>query len=71
MADWTILPNGITETTETDENNKFVRIRLVRFKVGTHGPFQVKIPADGFTAAKVREVLDAHAAEIKATESLG
>ncbi len=69
MADWTIIK--ITETVETDDNNNFVRTRLVRYRVGTHGPFQLKIPADGFTADKLRGLLDAEAAEIKGSETGG
>ncbi len=69
--DWTILPKGITETVEVDENGNFVRTRLVRFRVGTHGPFQLKILSEDFTADKLRAELDRHAAEIMALESGG
>ncbi len=68
MSDWKILENGVTETTRTDDRNQFVPLRIIRFKVGTHGPFQITIDAKDFTAAKVTELLDKEAREIKALE---
>ncbi len=66
MPDWKILENGVTETTRTDDANRFVPVRIIRFKVGTHGPFQVTLDAKDFTAAKVTELLDKEAREIMA-----
>lgn len=66
MADWKILPGGVTETTRTDDRNNFVPVRIIRFKVGEHGPFQVTVDAKDFTAAHVSEILDKAAAEVKA-----
>ncbi len=64
MANWKVLEGGVTETTRLDERQKFVSVRVVRFMVGSHGPFQVTIDAKDFTTAKVTELLDKDAAEI-------
>ncbi len=66
MPSWRVLPEGITETTRQDERMRFVPVRIVRFMVGSHGPFQVQIDAKDFTAAKLTELLDKEAAEIVA-----
>jgi hypothetical protein len=63
---WKLL--DVKETTRMDERNNFVPVRIVRFMVGTHGPFQVQMDAKGFTAERMAAVLDKEAAEIQALE---
>jgi hypothetical protein len=41
-----------------------LRYFRVDFVVGTHGPFTVSIPAEQFTAARVKEEMDKVAATI-------
>ncbi len=65
MPDWKILDGGVTETTRTDERQRFIPVRIVRFMVGTHGPFQIQVDAKDFTGEHVSALLDAQAVEVR------
>ncbi len=62
MSHITILT--ITEAVRLDDLGNLKRTRLVRYKVGEHGPFQLEVPEEQFTADHVRERLERAAAEI-------
>lgn len=65
MADYKILQGGVTETVRANEEGKFVALRVVRYMVGTHGPFTLQIDAKDFSAAKVDELLAKEALEVR------
>lgn len=47
-----------------DANGRYINAIKVEFRVGSNGPFFVKIPQTEFTAARVREETDKVAREI-------
>ncbi len=50
---------AITEGTTLDPDTlRFKSIRIVRFKVGPHGPFTLQVPEEKFTDAYVRGLMD-------------
>lgn len=62
---WEIL--SITEGTTLDPDTlRFKAMRIVRFKVGTHGPFTLQVPEEKFTEAYIREQLDETARRVNA-----
>lgn len=64
MPAWTIT--RITESVRLDPAGSFRRTRIVAYMVGDHGPFQVEVPAEGFSAESLRALLDEQAAHIVA-----
>ncbi len=60
---WEII--AITEGTTLDPDTlRFRAIRIVRFKVGPHGPFTLQVPEEKFTDAYVRALLDETARQV-------
>lgn len=59
---WEII--AISEGVKLDRSGNFERTRIVQFRVGEHGPFQIEIPGSEFTEGRVRELLEAQAREI-------
>ncbi len=62
MPAWTIT--RITESVRLDPNGNFKRTRIIAYMVGDHGPFQLEVPAEGFTAEAQRVALDELASHI-------
>lgn len=46
-------------------DGQVTRAIVVRFRVGTHGPFSVKLDKDGFTAQKRDDAVNALARELR------
>jgi hypothetical protein len=63
MPDWRIL--DVKEVNDFDAQLRPAQLRLVRFMVGEHGPFTLKVPAAEFESGHVRQLLDAEAAQVK------
>lgn len=57
------------ETTLGDYGRTVVTVRIL-FKVGDHGPFLVRVPKEGYTAAAGRAAVEAYAREIRDTVEL-
>lgn len=56
----------ITEIPRLDQTSlSFKTDRMVQFMVGDHGPFQLTIPGDQFTAARAEQLVEEQAAEIR------
>lgn len=54
----------VIEDTLVDHSNQFVPAIQLLFKVGDFGPFSIKLPKEGFTAAKAQEAMRGLATEI-------
>lgn len=59
-----------TETYIPDDSGKFIKHKRVSYKVGDDGPFTHDFPAEGFSAAAARLVLDTHARELRALKGV-
>ncbi len=56
----------ITQSATLDPGTTaFVRVMIVQYMVGTHGPFQIEIPADQFTTERARERVEQEASHIR------
>lgn len=66
---WEIIQ--ITEGVKLDRNGNFERTRIIQFRVGEHGPFQIELVQSEFSEGRVRELLDAQAREISGLFSGG
>jgi hypothetical protein len=56
---------SMSETYKGDDRGTFQKFMRVTFKVGDDGPFTHDFPADGFTAATARPVLEQRARELQ------
>lgn len=56
----------ISEAFRIDEVGNTKNVRVVQFKIGTHGPFSVEIPEAEFTPERAREELEKTATTIRA-----
>ena len=64
MPGWTIT--RISESVTVDPGTTgIIRTKVVQFKVGAHGPFQIELPAAEFTSARVAMLLDEQAQHIQ------
>ena len=62
MASYQILKAGITETIRLDQDTRTsVPVKVIRYRVGAHGPFTYQIDAADFTPEKVDQDLEAAA----------
>ena len=62
MASYRILQ--IHETTRNNELRQIIPVRVVRYMVGTHGPFVYETDAKDFSADRVAPILEAAAQEV-------
>lgn len=56
----------ISETFRIDESGATLRVRVVMWKLGQHGPFSFESPAEGFSAADARGRVEREASELRA-----
>jgi hypothetical protein len=56
----------VTQDTTVSATGAVVYLMRVQFMVGDHGPFQITLPADGFTADAARAGMQATADQINA-----
>lgn len=60
---------NITEDSMTDPVKGFIPAIRLTFKVGTHGPFTLKLPKDGYDATVAKQEMIKFAQQIGLTTS--
>ena len=57
---------SVRESFRIDDAGETKQTKQILFRVGTDGPFSIEVPTEEFEPEKVRALLEAEAAKIKA-----
>jgi hypothetical protein len=66
MADLRTEIIGIREEPTIDRRGNFVRVRVVEYMVGPHGPFRFQVPVEEYDPVRVRQLVEEEAQRIRA-----